>query len=74
MIIHLYEVGATEQVAGRNWASNIGVNVLAPNIERAFVLFVERHPQAVIHRIEKRDRVTELIVDPDLIQVHGGVA
>ncbi len=65
--LHLYEVGASEKKLDKSWWSNISYNVLTDSIQRALELFYEEHPDADVHRVEKRDRVNDVKYDPRLM-------
>lgn len=70
--IHLYEIGASEwrpSQGGGGWRHNLTFNIITSDVERALALFAEAHPDAEVHRIEKRDRVENVMVDP-LITLH----
>lgn len=67
--IHLYEVAASEwrtRSGGGGWRVNFSINLITTSVGRALALFEEAHPDAEVHRIEKRDRTERLQVDPVL--------
>jgi hypothetical protein len=46
---------------------NKRLHVLAPSMERVMELMHEHHPEAVLHQIIKRNSVSDVIVDPEVL-------
>jgi hypothetical protein len=61
---HKQSDGTTRRVVPEH--VNRRLHVLAPTMERVIELMHERHPEAVLHQIIKRNSVSDVIVDPDL--------
>jgi len=68
---HVWEIQASEQVTDdahqRTYWDNVTTAVITSSLERAIDLFRTKHPDAVLHRVERRNYMGRdtIIVDQE---------
>lgn len=62
---HLFEVLASvPPKEGQNFRRNVSANVLTTSAGRAMEMFASKFPDAEIHKVERRNHLSAVLVDP----------
>ena len=68
--IWMFEICATvpAQDKNRKYRENITVHVVAGDSDRAMTVFKEVYPDASIHKLERRNRTKNVLIDPEVLK------